>query len=261
MTAVRRIVRGELIFEESPLVVVNIHDDDDDPRVASLNDDARTVLAFAEMRLGRTPPQEEWGRLPGMMPIADRIVALQAARSFHALPAQTQARWMALCDSSGDSLGCLDGSKLPHAAQAQSKSVAGILHSNSFGGTSNGTRTSVMFEILSRANHSCAPNIDMQTDAARGHRASVTALRDIEAGEELFLSYLGSVGSARMTCCAEERRGELRRKYRFHCACKRCGVVTKAEQRRYERLEAQCMRADAEISAKVAEYNAQERYL
>jgi len=216
-------------------------------------------LAIAQMKLGRPPPAEEWGRLPGMVPITDRIVALQAARSFHSLPADMQARWMALCDSSADSLGCIDGSKLPRSAQARSKSAAGVLHSNAFGGTSGGTRTSVMFEIISRANHSCAPNIDMQTDATRGHRASVTALRDIEAGEDLLLSYIGSVGSARMERPVEERRAELRRKYRFHCGCERCGAVSSAERRRYERLEEACEREDAKVSAQVAAYRAQAR--
>ena len=135
------------------------------------------------------------------------------------------------------------------------KTVDGILYSNSFGGTADGTRASVLFETLSRANHSCAPNIDMQTDAARGHRARVTALRDIDAGEELLLSYLGSVGSARMERPVEERRAELRRKYRFHCECARCGAIALAQRRRYERLEAQCAREDAEVSAEVARYN------
>ena len=260
MVATRPIARGALIFEEAPLVVITIGEHDDDPRVAALNDDARTVLAINQMRLGRPPAADEWGRLPGMQPIMERIVALQAARSFHTLSDQVQARWWALCDSSSDSLGCVDGSKLPAAAhagrpEASMKTVDGILYSNSFGGTADGTRASVLFETLSRANHSCAPNIDMQTDAARGHRARVTALRDIDAGEELLLSYLGSVGSARMERPVEERRAELRRKYRFHCECARCGAIALAQRRRYERLEAQCAREDAEVSAEVARYN------
>ena len=290
MVASQRIARGDLIFAEAPLAVILLDESDDDPALLAINNDARTVVALAQMRLGAPPPPEDWASLPGMKSIAERITMLQSERGFGSLPHATQVRWMRLCDSSCDSLGDVDGSKLPNTAIQASTTAAGILHSNGFGGTANGRRTCVLFETLSRCNHSCTPNIDVQTsidgmhagsaDGARtservatssglatdatgstddvpsGYTVRVFALRDIEAGEELCLSYLGSAGSARMERSKEARREELRRKYRFHCECGRCGAVSAAARRRYERLEALAQAEDEHVSAQVAAFNA-----
>lgn len=171
MVAQRHIAQGEVVMEEAPLVVIRIDEADAeaDPQLRQLNDDARTVLAIAQMRTGVAPAHGEWDSLPGMKPIADRIVELQCERSFYGLPEAKQHRWMALCDSLA-----LHG--------RDEGSPAGRLHSNSFGSTSDGARLSVMYEVLSRANHSCGPNIDMDIDEFRGHTARIVALRDIASG-------------------------------------------------------------------------------
>ena len=264
MVALHGISQGEVVLEEDALLASTIDEADDDPEVVAINDDARTVLALAQMRLGSAPRPEEWNRLPGMKNIADRVTVLQSQRAFDSMPPEQCKRWMGLCDSSQDSLVNLDGSKLPSATSAVEKSAAGVLHSNGFGGTSDGTRTVLMFEKLSRCNHSCAPNVDMQTSPKTvdqgtrqaAYTARLIALRDIAAGEELTLSYLGSIGSARMEMPVEERRTELRRQYRFHCECERCGLVSPAARRRYERLEAAAQLEDDRVCADVAAYNA-----
>ena len=273
MIASRRIAQGEVVLEEDAIVVVTIDDSDEDPEVTSINDDARTVLALAQIQQGAPPAPNTWANLPGMKAIADRITMLQSRRAFDSLPPHKQKAWMSLCDSSRDSLVHVDGSKVASAMREDAKSAAGVLHSNGFGGTAGGARTVAMFETLSRCNHSCAPNVDLQTTtrspvqstdgdggaSADGlppsRTARLIALRDVDAGEELTLSYLGSVGSARMEKGAEERRAELRRKYRFHCECVRCGVVSAAAKRRYERQEAWVQQEDERVCEEVAAFN------
>ena len=61
-----------------------------------------------------------------------------------------------------------------------------------------------------------------------------------------------------MAAPAEERRAELRKKYRFHCECERCGLLSPAARRQCERLEAHAEREDARVSAQVMAYNAGE---
>ena len=90
----------------------------------------------------------------------------------------------------------------------------------------DGARAWVLCEVLSRANHSCSPNLHVTLDAARGQRAAAVALCDVAAGDELCLSYLdAAAGSRGLDASTEERRAALRRRYRFHCCCARCGPL------------------------------------
>ena len=46
------------------------------------------------------------------------------------------------------------------------------------------------------------------------------ALRDVEANEQLYYSYLDDATAAMGTA---ERRAVLKLRYKFHCTCERCG--------------------------------------
>ncbi|KZV94203.1 SET domain-containing protein [Exidia glandulosa HHB12029] len=72
------------------------------------------------------------------------------------------------------------------------------------------------FQLLSRANHSCMPNVVFEWDY-KTFQGSLIAVRPIEAGEEIFLSYTDI--SARKAV----RRETLQRMYRFKCTCLKCG--------------------------------------
>lgn len=78
-----------------------------------------------------------------------------------------------------------------------------------------------IFLTGARFNHSCVPNVNNHWDAARGQLV-FRALRDIEAGEELCLSY------GRLLAKRSERRAELRAKFGFECACEACSLEGKA---------------------------------
>lgn len=75
-----------------------------------------------------------------------------------------------------------------------------------------------LYATQSAANHSCAPNAECQF-RDNCSRLSLVALRDIGAGEEVMISYLGE--------CAQgdrgpKRREKLREHYLFVCECERC---------------------------------------
>ena len=247
MVTRRNIVRGEVLWEEEPLAQLTIDDAlvAADAALLALQSDAQTVLALAQMRSGAPPDPKGYSHLPGMKVFADQIVRYQAARSFEALSPERQRRWMGLCDS------------LALHASGSAKTAAGVYHSNSFGTAADGQRTSVLFEVISRINHSCAPNVDVVTDVhLERARGRLVALHDISAGDEVLVSYLGSVGSVRMALPTEARRLDLRRKHRFICACERCGPASAAMRAQHERDEREAVRRDVQVAGEVAEYNA-----
>ncbi|EJD45642.1 SET domain-containing protein [Auricularia subglabra TFB-10046 SS5] len=88
----------------------------------------------------------------------------------------------------------------------------GILRTNGFKATfaeNLGDRVfSAVMQIMSRANHSCAPNTSYSWDWKK-YQATFTAVRDIPAGEEITVSYIDENKSK------AERRKELKEKYFF----------------------------------------------
>ena len=72
----------------------------------------------------------------------------------------------------------------------------------------------------------------------------------------MLVSYLGSLGSARMALPTEARRLDLRRKHRFICVCERCGPASAAVRAQYECDEREAVRLDVRVAGEVAEYNA-----
>jgi hypothetical protein len=69
-------------------------------------------------------------------------------------------------------------------------------------------------------NHSCEPNVEWHIDPSNGRCPTVrlTAKRDIEAGEQLFVIYDQYLGTASLM----DRRAALRRWLDADCRCVRC---------------------------------------
>lgn len=78
-----------------------------------------------------------------------------------------------------------------------------------------------VFPLTARCNHSCDPNAQVQSQQYVDAYIDVVALRDIVAGEEILISYIGiGPGMGRKT--ARQRRRELQAKYLFACTCPLC---------------------------------------
>lgn len=85
---------------------------------------------------------------------------------------------------------------------------------NSFGGNNSPSDPSYIFYIASHFNHSCVPSIDWKV-TSEGY-IWVVAHRDINVGEEITISYIDTVGSAR------KRRDSLAEAWGFICRCQAC---------------------------------------
>lgn len=92
-----------------------------------------------------------------------------------------------------------------------------LFESNAFDDCDRGVDMCVYAEA-SRINHSCLPNVthDYNNSIQRG---TITTVKDVAAGEELFVSY---------TCATDDYKERVRRctKYGFRCECKACDLST-----------------------------------
>jgi hypothetical protein len=89
-----------------------------------------------------------------------------------------------------------------------------------------------IFPLVARLNHSCRPNAQHAWNEARGIEV-VHAVRDIQEGEELTLSYLAGGPS-------KERQGSLKEYFGFDCACEACSLPAaelKASDARLQRAQ------------------------
>lgn len=76
-------------------------------------------------------------------------------------------------------------------------------------------RQSVVYEISSRFNHSCIPNVSRKL-IVNEMRFIAFARNDIRKGEELTMDYIGACREVKW------RRDRLRFIYGFHCTCAAC---------------------------------------
>ncbi|EFX89935.1 SET and MYND domain-containing 5 protein [Daphnia pulex] len=77
---------------------------------------------------------------------------------------------------------------------------------------------SALFAIQSACNHSCEPNC-ISTFPFSNHTVALVASKDLEEGEEIFISYLDECAQSRSR---HSRRKILKENYLFHCNCSRC---------------------------------------
>ena len=74
-----------------------------------------------------------------------------------------------------------------------------------------------VYLLHAHLNHSCEPNVQTRhLDSKVVARVSIKALRDVEEGEELFVSYV------RPSLGVRERRRELKSWGIAECKCSRC---------------------------------------
>mmetsp|Transcript_21851 Transcript_21851/g.36172 ORF Transcript_21851/g.36172 Transcript_21851/m.36172 type:complete len:440 (-) Transcript_21851:1171-2490(-) len=79
-----------------------------------------------------------------------------------------------------------------------------------------------IFPLASYLNHSCMPNCDYRRENGK---MIITAIEDIDKGEEVSISYFGSV-----VWSQEKRQKYLAERYLFDCACRRCSSPTDKER-------------------------------
>ncbi|KAL1755472.1 hypothetical protein FB107DRAFT_213475 [Schizophyllum commune] len=184
--ATRRLKQGELILAERPLVMV--------PRAMLSSEETWPV----SLPSGRAERDAWLGILIQRMLPDRREVLLKLAQA----PTYDDTGVDGLIRSKGLTV---NGYTLPGIERADGRYVA-------------------VYETLSRANHSCRPNAHFAF-----HRASFSvrlrALRDIKAGEEIFISYVPPEAPY------AQRQKELAH-YGFSCTCAVCEEGPSADERR-----------------------------
>lgn len=78
-----------------------------------------------------------------------------------------------------------------------------------------------LFPLTARMNHSCEANAEVRSQEFVDCHMNLVAKRDIAAGEELLISYIG-VGPSVGRKSRYRRRRELQAKYLFWCECQEC---------------------------------------
>lgn len=90
----------------------------------------------------------------------------------------------------------------------------GIVKTNALPLGSNSIEGAV-FRIISRINHSCAPNVTHAWNA-KHKKEDIWAIQDIQEGDEIRTNYIP------MLWTRAERQKELRKNFRFTCDCEAC---------------------------------------
>lgn len=79
----------------------------------------------------------------------------------------------------------------------------------------------VMYDVLSRLNHSCSPNVHHVID--ENHVTHCVAIRPIKKGDQIFISYLGEMKFMN----DQERKTYITETWEFTCQCQKCSDLDK----------------------------------
>ena len=164
--------------------------------------DADIVALMPQM----APYMDVDGFPPGLMDIVDQITKRVAELELVRVSERVRKQWMALHDAHS----------MPPV-----KTAGNIMRTNSF--SEGNPPRGVLFELISRMNHSCDPNVGKRFD---GTQAEIYALGTIRKGEELTLNYMPSEAHKPL----DIRREMLRVKYNFMCNCARCEPAAEPSQ-------------------------------
>jgi len=133
---------------------------------------------------------------------------------------------------------------LSHCAEAWGERATpiGIWRSNAYPthDLADGRREAAIFADISRINHSCVPNAHIGWSETL-EQQTVQAIRHIQPDEEILVSYL-EYGHGR-----DERRGMLRHKFGFDCACSLCSL-RRADVEASDVRQRRLLQIDAELA-------------
>jgi hypothetical protein len=203
LQAVRTLESGTVVLQESPIAILrstSLH------KAFATDGELRRYSVLPAAAQGCSPyADEQWWPAPARA--SEQVIKRFAELEFAKLSHLQQVKWMSLVDSFSP----------PSVGQP---SPGNVVRSNAF--TNSATGDNYLFELLCRANHSCAPNLSR---SFQGDMVLVKMLRRAAKGEALCLSYLSEADLGRPT---EERRELLHRRFNFLCECTRCGPVGEA---------------------------------
>lgn len=197
--AARRILPGEVVIAELPIVQATEAEVDEARRLSNPSLDSHQLMVVKLETLQKTEPE-----------IYAEVLELADHK------ADDFAEGDDFAEDGADGGGVHDFAK---------KTLFGILQTNTVGLTD---RRVALHLKLSRFNHSCCGNLileqttddfDSKESEAYHAKTRLKAVRTIERGEELCFAYITLMKSR------SNRRKELKKKYGFLCDCKSCGLA------------------------------------
>lgn len=194
MVAGRDLFQRTIVLREKPIAIL---------RASVLQE------AVADLWPELTELRKEWHEKrswPEEVHAPPVVIQRFAEKVFSTCTAKDQLRWLSLADAFA---------KTEHA-----KSAGGVARTNSV--TDVDTGDCYLFEHLSRANHSCSPNMQFRLPAfaCDGGAVTLSMRSDAPRGSALTISYIAPDDLERSTA---ERRALLWEKFNFVCECERCG--------------------------------------
>mmetsp|Transcript_8988 Transcript_8988/g.15630 ORF Transcript_8988/g.15630 Transcript_8988/m.15630 type:complete len:224 (-) Transcript_8988:318-989(-) len=199
--ATRALKPGQLILNEHPFARVDKAPGSPDAR--SNPTCIKLMGRVTEMaKAGKFNPRSDFSQWPReIVACFEGILDEQAKMEYDKITQDGRRKWMELADV--------------HAKDETDKTPGGILRTNAIDDADGHAN---LYELLSRINHSCAPNsLRLSTDNKGG--VAVVANRGIDEGEEVLISYTDGADDGLKV---EERRNHLMQQYHFHCMCSLC---------------------------------------
>ena len=200
LRARRHLARGTVALRDPPIAVL---------RATSLHEafqsdhQIRRLASDASKESSSASPWSDSKFWPAPERASTGIILRFAELEFNKLTAAKQEQWLSLADA---------------FSRGTDKLPGNVLRSNAF--TNPSTGDNHLFERISRANHSCHPNMHRSFD---GDVGVLTLLRDALPGETLSISYLSD---ADLELPTEQRRALLETRFNFVCECERCGPAS-----------------------------------
>jgi hypothetical protein len=190
--AMRDLPRGTIVLREAPIAAL---------RASALHEYIDTQSHSRQsprtaMRESQWNDAQWW---PSATQASEDVIACVAELEFAKCADHEKQKWMSLADSFST-----PPTKLP----------GNIIRSNAF--TQVETGDNLLYEHMSRANHSCTPNMCRHFV---GDILIASLTQDVCKGEEMVISYLSDSNLEKDT---ETRRGLLRSRFNFICTCERC---------------------------------------
>ena len=195
MVSARDLFQGTVVLRERPIAILRAE------ALQAAADEVWPTMSEFE--------RQEWYRersIHNELQAPPEVIQRFAQMEFEKCSPQEQERWYSLADA---------------FATKEGSSAGGIVRTNSITDLDRGGDC-YLFELLSRANHSCEPNMrfTLPAFAHDGGAVTLSMLRDVPKGSALTISYLSASDLERPVA---ERRALLQRKFNFVCQCDRCG--------------------------------------
>ncbi|XXH00127.1 hypothetical protein Hte_006469 [Hypoxylon texense] len=192
--ATKDIAKGEVIFIDTPILILN-----------DMNDTEEFITKYLSL------PEE-------IAQYLDNCYLSEAMRARYANDKTIQFQWW--WKRNNNRIDMAEGNDYWHPLIDKVVRAYCIYATNNAGNSLKMDSTA-FYPTFSRINHSCVPSSDWQIDDGPDYFVTMRALRDIPAGEQIFLSYDYRITDPNRMLSRAARQ-KILDTWGFVCSCPRC---------------------------------------